>query len=352
MAHHSSTIPDVVHSESPVGQETFWWAGQLLVAEDVADNPKLPSELRNREYESAGGVRRYRLPEHEVDELVASLRDVPELDGRVSVNHLFAAQHRPPWYDHSHETYHFANFEKPTPALATVPPLPPLEPARPAVQVGVLDTIVENHWIQGRSETVENPPQQVPQLPNEATGHGDLVAGVILREAPESRLVVGPVMNSGGLVEEFLVIRALARPEVQRCQVLTLAFAGYTMDDRPPPALSLSLSKIDDSQIVVAASGNGGHSRVRWPAALPSVLSVGALDAAGRTRWPYSDYGPWVDIWAPGVDIVSAYLERSSAVWSGTSASAAIVSGAVARLIGQGNTSQSAVALVKRGMEY
>jgi Subtilase family len=352
MAHQSSTIPGIVHSESPIGQETFWWAGQLLVAEDVADSPKLPQELRDRDYESAGGIRRYRLPEQEVDELAASLQNVPELQGRVSVNHLFAAQHRPPWYDHPHETYHFANLETPKPALAPPPPHRPLESAQYPVVIGVLDTAIMNHWIQSQSESVGDPPQQLAQLPNDASGHGDLIAGTILNQAPQSHLVVGPVMNTGGLVEEFLVIRALARPEVRRCQVVVLAFAGYTMDDKPPPALSLSLSQNNDSQIVVAAAGNGGHSRVRWPAAISTVLSVGALDTAARARWLYSDYGSWVDIWAPGVDIVSTYLERNSAVWSGTSASAAIVCGVIARLIGQGYTPQSAAALVRQGTEY
>ena len=267
MAHRSSTIPGVVRSDSPVGQETFWRDGQLLVAEEAAENPTLPVELGGRDYESAGGIRRYRLPDLDVEEVVGRVRDVPELHRLVSVNHLFAAQHRPPWYDHPHETYHFANFEKPTPALAGLPPRA-LEPAEPSVAVGVLDTAVENPWVRSRAETIGGLTQDTSALPDDAAGHADLVAGVVLSGAPNARLVVGQVMDPGGLVEEFQVIRALARKELQECRVIVLAFAGYTADDTPPPALSAVLGRFGGDQVVVAAAGNGGHSRVRWPAGL------------------------------------------------------------------------------------
>jgi hypothetical protein len=353
VAHVSSTVPGVVRSDSPVGQETFWREGQLLVAEEVAENPRLSAELGGRDYESAGGVRRYRLPNLNVEEIVSRLGDVPELQRLVSVNHLFAAQHRPPWYDHSHETYHFANFEPPTPALAGPPPHVAPDPTEPPVAVGILDSTVENPWVRSRVEIVRILAPDPTPLPADAAGHADLVAGVVLAEAPNARVMTAEVMDPGGLVEEFQVIRALDRKELQECRALLLAFAGYTADDLPPPALSKVLGRRQQNQVVVAAAGNGGHSRRRWPAALPNVVSVGALDTAARVRWVYSDHGSWVDIWGPGVDIVSTYRDWDSAVWSGTSAAAAIVCGRVATLIAQGHSPQTAIArLAERGTEY
>ncbi|MBP5559527.1 MAG: S8 family serine peptidase [Bacteroidales bacterium] len=50
--------------------------------------------------------------------------------------------------------------------------------------------------------------------------------------------------------------------------------------------------------LVVFAAGNDGFS-MGWPAAYEPVVAVGAVSARGE-RAPYSNYGDWVDICAPG----------------------------------------------------
>jgi serine protease len=52
---------------------------------------------------------------------------------------------------------------------------------------------------------------------------------------------------------------------------------------------------------VVAATGNDGLRQVSFPAAYPNVIAVGALDGRKR-RAPYSNFGPEVDVMAPGGD--------------------------------------------------
>jgi hypothetical protein len=334
MGHRSSMMPGVVHDLAPLGQEAFWRDEELLVVEEDADHDALRAELAGRGYDAAAGVRRYHLPGRQVDELVARLRKQPGPVPRMSVNHLFAAQHKPPWSPHGHETYHFANFEQPRPAA---PPGGLLTAAEPGpVRVGILDTEVDHPLLRERTLLLGRAPQQAGLRTDEAFGHGVLVAGLIASRAPRVGLVVGPVMDGNGVVEEFLVIQALDRPELRACPVVNLSFAGYTQDDQPPPALSLVLDRYGQlGGVVVAAAGNGGADRVRWPAALPGVVAVGALDPGGA-RWRHSDQGPWVDVWAPGVDVVSTYLDGGWAEWSGTSAAAAQVSGAIAALIDQG----------------
>ena len=333
MAHRSSMMPGVVHDEARVGQETFWRDEELLVIEEDATHEALRAELEGREYDLAAGVRRYRLPGCDVDELVTRARTHAWPAPRVSVNHLFAAQHRPPWYDHSHETYHFANFERPKP---TALPVLPFIVKPGAVRVGILDTNVDHPLLRNRTRVLGPTPEQAGLRTDEALGHGTLIAGLIARRAPEAELFACPVMDGNGVVEEFLVIQALDQPELRTCAVVNIAFAGYTEDDQPPPALSAALDQYQaQDAVVVAAAGNGGESRVRWPAALSSVIAVGALDESG-SRWSYSDHGSWVDVWAPGVDVVSTYRDTGWAEWSGTSAAAAQVSGAIAVMIGQG----------------
>ena len=105
--------------------------------------------------------------------------------------------------------------------------------------------------------------------------------------------------------------------------------------------VNLSLGSPADSQIlrdiidqaaqkgivVVAAAGNDATSAPFYPAAYqPQVLSVTA--SAGSQLAPYANYGPYVDLIAPGTALVlygnSAYLV------SGTSSSSSAISGLIA----------------------
>jgi serine protease len=52
---------------------------------------------------------------------------------------------------------------------------------------------------------------------------------------------------------------------------------------------------------VVAAAGNDGEDHVDFPAALENVIAVGAVDLR-KSRAPYSNFGPQLDVVAPGGD--------------------------------------------------
>lgn len=57
----------------------------------------------------------------------------------------------------------------------------------------------------------------------------------------------------------------------------------------------------DAGVIIFAASGNEDTSEPSYPAALDGVISVGAVDIGSSRAW-YSNYGPTLDIMAPGGD--------------------------------------------------
>ncbi|MFF3908529.1 type VII secretion-associated serine protease mycosin [Streptomyces sp. NPDC001848] len=83
--------------------------------------------------------------------------------------------------------------------------------------------------------------------------------------------------------------------------------------------------------VVVASSGNEGHIAVSDPAALPGVVSVGAVDK-NANLWEDSNTGKGLALTAPGVDIVGANPTRSNGygVGSGTSDATAFVSATAA----------------------
>lgn len=69
--------------------------------------------------------------------------------------------------------------------------------------------------------------------------------------------------------------------------------------------------------IVGAAAGNEG-GQLCYPAKLPEVVSVGAVDK-NKVRADWSNYGMDLDAVAPGVDVYSTYTKKRYCKLSGTS---------------------------------
>lgn len=86
-------------------------------------------------------------------------------------------------------------------------------------------------------------------------------------------------------------------PPVRPADVLNLSFGG--------PVLSFTLQRavqqaVAHGALVVVAAGNGGDdARTYSPGGLDDVVSVGAVGRDGK-RAAYSNYGPRVDLLAPG----------------------------------------------------
>lgn len=125
--------------------------------------------------------------------------------------------------------------------------------------------------------------------------------------------------NIGMLIEtelEKAVGDAKARKAVTR-SVINMSIGGPTfqpLDDLVSNATAAGMT------IVVAASNYGADASAYSPARAPGAITVAAVDR-GDARPPWSNYGANVALFAPGVDIYSAWLtgDGAYATESGTS---------------------------------
>jgi subtilisin family serine protease len=212
-----------------------------------------------------------------------------------------------------------------------------------------------------------------PMLPGGAqpippyTGHGTFVAGVMRCMAPAAEIVVANAFSiAGSHLESDLVTRL--EDELQRgVDIFHLSIAARSRHDLPLIAFQQWLKRLHQikGSVCIAPAGNDGDRRPNWPAAFPGVIAVGALGSDWRGRASFSNFGGWVDVYAPGRDIVNAYATGTytchvapytnqvrefygMAKWSGTSFSTPIVTGLIAaRMSRTGeNAAQATAALL------
>ena len=196
-----------------------------------------------------------------------------------------------------------------------------------------------------------------------ASGHGTFIAGIIDRRAHGCRLEVIEVLatqGDGDEAEVSTVLTELARRD-DPPHVVNLSFGAYAPLGMGALAHAVALLQ-EVGSIVVAAAGNDATCVPMYPAALPGVVGVGALDAEGEPA-PFTNYGPWVRASTLGVDVVSIFFEGYDgaespvegvdpdrfagwARWSGSSFAAPRVAAALARAIAEGVPASDAVARV------
>ena len=173
-------------------------------------------------------------------------------------------------------------------------------------------------------------------------GHGTFITGIVQQLCPDAEVHVAGVLSSFGDGDVATVIAAFenALTHAGPFDLVILSLGGYMTDD-DGSVFGAALDRLLGDGVGIAAAGNQSTSRPYFPAALPSIVGVGALGEADKA-W-FTNFGGWVDACAPGIDVVSTFfVERDDgapaeppltgwARWSGTSFSAPKVAGAVAQ---------------------
>ncbi|HLA20515.1 MAG TPA: S8 family serine peptidase [Pseudolabrys sp.] len=176
---------------------------------------------------------------------------------------------------------------------------------------------------------------ETPAAPHK---HGTAIAGLIaahgklLGSAPRAQILAIRAFDPAGSSAEgttFNILKGLDWAAANGARVINMSFAGPT-----DPAVRRSLAAARKKGIVlVAAAGNAGaKSPPLYPAADPNVIAVSATDADDKL-FEQSNRGRHIALAAPGAQILVAIPDGGYEVASGTSYSAAEVSGIVALML-------------------
>ncbi len=179
--------------------------------------------------------------------------------------------------------------------------------------------------------------------------HGTAVAALIVGEDPSGALAgfargadllaVSVFTVEGGLVETTVerIVAALDLLVGRQVRLVNLSFSGPRS-----AALGVAISAVARRGVVmIGAAGNDGLAQVGYPAEAPEVIAVTAVDSAQR-RYRLANTGGPVEIAAPGVDVYVA-LAQGGGYGSGTSFSAPIVTGLIAREMARGTAGTEAL---------
>jgi thermitase len=173
------------------------------------------------------------------------------------------------------------------------------------------------------------------QLSQEVVGHGTHVAGIVHLAAPKAKLMPLRVLDREGYGSVFHVAEAIAFADGKGANVINLSLGT-------PSWSMLMREKVDaaiaNGAVVVAAAGNYNSAQPQYPAsnlvpptavAKDGLLAVTSVSSVEK-KSDFANWGPWVDIAAPGEEILSAYPVSRYAYWSGTSMSTPFVAGEAA----------------------
>ncbi|MEK5232373.1 S8 family serine peptidase [Lysinibacillus sp. FSL K6-0232] len=167
--------------------------------------------------------------------------------------------------------------------------------------------------------------------------HGTHVAGIIAAAQnndvgghginPKAKLLPIDVFNGKDGANDFIIAQGILYAIEQGADIINMSLGGYGES----PLMQEAVQKAIDSGItIIAAAGNESTDDYSFPASFEGVISVGSTNEHNKLS-SYSNYGPSVDIVAPGEEIYSTVYDAkkgsSFIKFSGTSMASPVVAG-------------------------
>jgi serine protease len=181
---------------------------------------------------------------------------------------------------------------------------------------------------------------------SDPSGHGTHVAGVIAADtgnnvgisaiAPNAKILPVRVLGANGEGYMSAAASGIVYAADNGAKVINMSFDSPVQVDAVSTAIAYARGK---GVVVVAAAGNDrkAGSPISYPAATDGVIAVGATDQAEHVA-TFSTAGSYIDLTAPGTDILSTWPGGRFTTMSGTSMAAPHVAAIAALLLGKDPT--------------
>lgn len=209
----------------------------------------------------------------------------------------------------------------------------------PTVMVGLVDTGVNylHEDLQGRLVNGYNFYSYNTDCLDEI-GHGTHLAGIIGAATDNGIGVSGftwqnPILpiklcGSTGYTTSSTLAQGVTYSAERGARVINVSWAFSSASSTMKNAIDYVFSK---GVVVVGGTGNNGVQGIAYPAAYSNVIAVGAADSYDQ-RASYSNYGPGIDVLAPGSGI-STTRNGGYGSMGGTSVATAYASGLCALIL-------------------
>jgi uncharacterized repeat protein (TIGR01451 family) len=184
-------------------------------------------------------------------------------------------------------------------------------------------------------------------------GHGTHTAGIAAAATDNAtgvaslgfplELIIYKAMDQNGEGTDYNIAQAMYDAIAAGAQVISMSLGGPGYSQTLQAAVT---SAWQNNVLVVAAAGNSNGNVLTYPGDANFSVAVAATDDT-NTVASWSNYGNWVRIAAPGVNVLSTYPNASYATMSGTSMATPHVA-ALAGLLFSTNPGISAAAVAQR----
>jgi thermitase len=206
----------------------------------------------------------------------------------------------------------------------------------PEVLIAILDTGIDQQHEDLAGKVVASVNFSDSPTASDLNGHGTHVAGIIAATTdngiggagvvPGCRLFNVKVADDNGMVWASSIAKGIVWAVDNGAKVINISLVVPSSSPALEQAIDYAWSK---GVVVIAGAGNNIKSIPVYPAAYSKVTAVAAIDHKGEL-WLKSNYGDWVDAYAPGVEIYSTLPGNNYGYQSGTSMATAYVSAVAA----------------------